>query len=95
MKFVLVVLSAAVLSGLGVYGVFSAAGAFGLMANAVVVNIDVFIGLIAVLATVSAAVALSLRLALAGAERDRLAGLESRLQELERRDGGGGTPPSV
>ena len=58
MRQLLVILAAAVTSGLAVYFAFSWFGAFGLQGQFVTVSIDVFIGFIACLALMTGGVAL-------------------------------------
>ena len=91
MKSVLVVLSAAVVTSLGCYFAFSACRAFGLMSNAVVVNVDVFIGFIAVLTLLSASLAMLLRTAVVRADDKLVRGLEARIEQLEQQRRGAAT----
>jgi len=84
-KILLVVLSAAVVAGLGVYGVFDACHLFRLGGESVYMHVDTFVALIACLAVVSAALGLLLRMLLVRADRAAMAAFERRLAELEAR----------
>ncbi len=78
MKNLLVVLSAAVLSGLGVYALFC--GWFGVMGSVVHMQVDTLVWLFAVLSITTSAVTLAMRAALLRSDRS----LHARLAELEK-----------
>jgi hypothetical protein len=78
MKPLLVVLSAAVISSLSVYAVFSRW--IGVMGPVATMDVDTLVWLFAVLAFTSSAVTLGVRAALIRSER----GLHARIAELEK-----------
>ncbi|MFN3241651.1 MAG: hypothetical protein ACE37K_09085 [Planctomycetota bacterium] len=85
MKSFIVVLSAAVLAGLGGYFAFAACDVFRLLQNQVMVHVDVFVLLITAVALGSAFLAIVLRAALQRGEDRLVRRLEGRIAELERR----------
>lgn len=87
MKPVLIVLSAAVLGGLGSYLTFAACDAFGVMGNKVVVPIDVFVLLIASIALLTGLLSVGLRALVVRGDERMLQRMERRIEELERRSG--------
>jgi hypothetical protein len=82
-KFLLLVLSAAVLSGLGVYAAFDSFGWFGLLGSNVTMHVDTFVAVIATVGAVAAALALALRAALGREERRFVQSMEQRIARLE------------
>ncbi|HEX5054353.1 MAG TPA: hypothetical protein VFZ65_21420 [Planctomycetota bacterium] len=84
MKTLLVVLSAAIIVGLAIYGLFEACDLIGLMGGNIVMPVNAFVAFIACLCTAAGAVALALRAAVIRADRTLVRGLERRLAELER-----------
>lgn len=84
-KPLLVVLSAAVIAGLGTYAAFAACKAFTLLNGLVTMQVDVLVAFIACLAIAAAAVALLLRLALVRTDRKAFDELEQRVAQLETR----------
>lgn len=85
MKTLLVVLSASVLAGLGVYAMFNAAGLLGLIGNNVTMHVDSFVWLLAALTLATSAVTLGLRELVARGDRAAQRSLEQRVAELENR----------
>ncbi len=83
MKILLVVLSAAVVAGLGVYAVFDVCHLFRLGGESVYMHVDTFVALIACLSAVAAAMSLLLRMLLVRADRVALQALERRIAQLE------------
>lgn len=78
MKPLLVVLSAAVLSGLGVYALFCRW--FGVMGTVVTMEVDTLVWLFAALGITTSAVTLAMRAALVRSDRS----LHARIAELEK-----------
>ena len=95
MKSLLVVLSAAVVTALSVYFGFAACGAFGLMSSAVVVDVDLFILLFAMLTLGSALLAVLLRAAVARSDERLVRRLEQRIASLEQDEPSGPAHPAV
>jgi len=89
MKTAIVVLSAAVLAGLGCYFAFAACNVFGLLNNQVVVHIDVFVLFVTAVALGAAVLGVLLRAMLQRSEDRLVRRLEGRIAELERRSVGG------
>ena len=83
MKNVLIVLSAAVLAGLGVYAAFSACHLLRLDGERVVMHVDTFVAIIACLAFAGASLSLILRAILQRADRAALQALEQRIAQVE------------
>jgi hypothetical protein len=84
MKTFVTILAAAVLGGLGVYLMFEWFGAFALLQNNVVVNVTVFVLLLAAATIASAALCALFHLAIARADRNMVARLENRIRALEQ-----------
>lgn len=85
MKTASIILSAGVCAGLASYAFFNGVFGFGLLSNQVVINIDVFVGLIATTAILGAVLALAFRRAIARSDDRMVARLERRIAELETR----------
>lgn len=84
MKNLLVVLSAAVLAGLGVYATFDWCNAFSLVGNNVMMRVDTFVAVVACLGIAGAGLALFLRAAVMRADRGITQALEDRIVRLEQ-----------
>jgi hypothetical protein len=83
MRTFLVVLSAAVTAGLGVFFAFNAFGAIASIQGNVLIPMDVFVGLIACLTLAASALALGYRALLVRGDGRLLMELRSRLERLE------------
>ena len=84
MKHLLVVLSAAVIAGLGVYFAFNCFNAFALMGENVMMHVNCFVALIACLCLAAAASSLLLRAAVVRTDRQQTQALEQRIARLEQ-----------
>lgn len=82
-KILLVVLSAAVVAGLGVYAAFDVCGLLRLGGESVYMHVDTFVALMACLSATAAALSLLLRMLLVRADRAALQDLERRIAQLE------------
>ena len=80
----LVVLSAAVIAGLGVYYVFNCFHSFALMGENVMMHVNGFVALTACLCLAAAASALLLHAAVVRTDRQRAQALEQRIARLEQ-----------
>jgi hypothetical protein len=79
-KTLVVVLSAAVIAGLGVYALFVWRSAFRVVGNSIQMDLDTFVWLLTALTLASAGMTLAVRAALVRADRD----LHARLDALEK-----------
>lgn len=85
MKILLVVLSAAVLGGLGTYAAFAAFGVFGMLMDRVTMNVDALVAFVAATSVVCATITIGLHAALVRSDRRQFESLERRIAELEAR----------
>jgi uncharacterized protein YbjQ (UPF0145 family) len=89
MRHFLVILSAAVTAGLVVFFTFNVLNAIGVMGGSVVISMDVFVALIAMLTLAAAGLALLYRRLLVRGESRSLQQLADRIVRLEA-----GNPPA-
>lgn len=82
-KTLLVILSAAVIAALGTYAAFTACHAFSLMSTQVMIDVDAFIGFVAGVSLLAAALALLLHHLLLRTDRKAIDDLTKRIAQLE------------